>query len=46
MCTVGVVECILVWRTGKEDEVLRSEFGKTWEDWARRTRYRLLPYVY
>lgn len=43
---VGVVMATLVWRTGKEDEVLKREFGKLWETWARGTRYRLVPYVY
>ena len=29
-----------------EDEVLRRAFGKQWEDWAARTRYKLAPYVF
>ena len=44
--TVGIVESILVWRTTKEDEVLRAEFGKTWEAWAGKTQYRIIPYVF
>lgn len=44
--TVGIVESILVWRTTKEDEVLRAEFGKTWETWARKTQYRIIPFVF
>ena len=37
---------VVVGRTRREDEVLRREFGSAWEEWARRTRYRLVPYVY
>ncbi|EMD40150.1 hypothetical protein CERSUDRAFT_45691, partial [Gelatoporia subvermispora B] len=29
-----------------EDEVLRREFGEQWEEWARRTPYRLIPGIY
>ena len=36
----------LLWRTGTEDRMLRTEFGKEWEKWARGTRYRLIPCVY
>ena len=33
-------------RTSVEDEVLRKEFGKQWEEWAERTPYKLLPFVF
>ena len=33
-------------RPAKEDEVLRRVFGKEWEEWARRTPYRMIPYIY
>ncbi|KZT66121.1 hypothetical protein DAEQUDRAFT_696075 [Daedalea quercina L-15889] len=33
-------------RTATEDRVLRKEFGKQWEDWAERVRYRLVPGLY
>ncbi|KAI0365388.1 ICMT-domain-containing protein [Pilatotrama ljubarskyi] len=33
-------------RVAKEDAVLRQEFGEQWEEWARKVRYALLPYVY
>ena len=36
----------LCWRTADEDKMLRGEFGERWEEWARRTRYRLVPLVY
>ena len=37
---VGVVRC----RT--EDEELRKKFGAEWEAYARKTPYRLIPYIY
>ncbi|CDO72822.1 hypothetical protein BN946_scf185002.g7 [Trametes cinnabarina] len=36
----------LLSRMAKEDAVLRREFGSQWEEWAKRTPYRLIPYVY
>ena len=33
-------------RAGREDAVLREEFGVQWEAWAERTPYKLLPYVF
>ncbi|KAI0357021.1 ICMT-domain-containing protein [Trametes cingulata] len=42
-----VVTCVgLVRRVRKEDEVLRGEFGREWEEWAGRVPYALVPYVY
>jgi protein-S-isoprenylcysteine O-methyltransferase Ste14 len=35
-----------VLRTRREDEALRSEFGKEWDAWAARTPYRLIPFVF
>ena len=43
-CLVGMGN--LMRRVGEEDRVLRKEFGGQWEAWARRTRYRLVPFVY
>ncbi|KAI9068221.1 hypothetical protein FKP32DRAFT_1562179 [Trametes sanguinea] len=37
---------IVVRRVGKEDVVMRKEFGEQWDEWARRTRYALVPFVY
>ncbi len=37
---------MLIARTWKEDEVLRGEFKQQWDEWARRTPYRLLPFVF
>lgn len=33
-------------RTSIEDEVLRKEIGKQWEECAKRTPYKLLPFVF
>ncbi|KAI0086921.1 ICMT-domain-containing protein [Irpex rosettiformis] len=33
-------------RVTVEDEVLRREFGERWDEYAKRTPYRLFPFVY
>lgn len=33
-------------RTGREDEMMRKEFGEEWDEWAKRTPYKLIPYIY
>lgn len=40
------VLAMLVSRVNKEDAVLRREFGEEWDGYAKRTPYRLLPFVY
>lgn len=37
---------VMVARIPKEDAVLRETFRGEWDAWARRTPYRLVPYVY
>ena len=37
---------VLVGRAEVEDQVLRKEFGKDWEEWVRRVPYRFIPYVF
>ncbi|RPD60591.1 hypothetical protein L226DRAFT_460934 [Lentinus tigrinus ALCF2SS1-7] len=37
---------VTVRRVPREDAVMRKEFGKEWEQWAKRTPYRLIPYLY
>ncbi|KAI0828990.1 hypothetical protein BC628DRAFT_1409021 [Trametes gibbosa] len=37
---------LMLTRVEKEDAVLRESFGAEWEEWARRTPYKLIPYVY
>lgn len=42
--TVGVLN--MQKRVVTEDEMLKKEFGKEWEEWARKTRYRLFPGIW
>ena len=37
---------VFVMRTADEDKLLRKQFPEEWERWARRTPYRLIPYIY
>ena len=37
---------IILRRPSREDEVLRKEFGKEWEEWSERTPCKLIPHVY
>jgi protein-S-isoprenylcysteine O-methyltransferase Ste14 len=41
----GAIIALFLWRTSREDRVLRRELAG-YEDFARRTRYRLLPGVW
>ncbi|KAF9483414.1 hypothetical protein BDN70DRAFT_960801 [Pholiota conissans] len=47
---VGAVLCLpfaSMWRRmPREDELLRKEFGREWEEWAANVRWRIVPYVY
>ncbi|KAG6852720.1 hypothetical protein C0991_009584 [Blastosporella zonata] len=36
----------IVQRIPEEDRLMKSSFGKEWEEWARRVRYRLIPGIY
>ncbi|KAM5540914.1 hypothetical protein V8D89_005558 [Ganoderma adspersum] len=42
ICLTGGV----IRRVSTEDEVLKNRFGQEWEEWARRTPYKLVPYLY
>jgi len=42
---VTVLAGVLAWRIHDEEELMHSEFGTTWEAYARRT-WRLVPFVY
>jgi len=33
-------------RSKKEDNMLKKEFGKQWEEWAMNVPYRLFPGIY
>ncbi|EIM84396.1 uncharacterized protein STEHIDRAFT_61594 [Stereum hirsutum FP-91666 SS1] len=44
--TVILVYSALVFmRAEKEDKMLKEEFGKEWEEWAERTKWRFIPWV-
>lgn len=39
----------MIWlcsRVESEDAMLKKQFGKEWEKWAEKTRYKLIPFVY
>ena len=33
-------------RMSKEDIALRNQFGKKWDDWAKRVPYSIFPCIY
>ena len=33
-------------RMSKEDKALRNQFGKKWDDWAKRVPYSIFPGIY
>ena len=33
-------------RMSKEDIALRNQFGKKWDDWAKRVPYSIFPGIY
>lgn len=37
---------LLLARASAEDKILKKEFGEQWEAWARRTPYKVIPYVW
>ena len=41
----AVTACLVIWRTSREDQTLRRELPG-YEEYAARTRYRLLPGVW
>lgn len=40
------VPALLMARVDTEDDVLRKEFGEEWDEYAKKTPYRLIPYLY
>jgi len=36
----------LMMRTPTEDRILKEEFGKEWDAWAKKTPYRVIPWVF
>ena len=47
MLALGVASLVplMIRRANVEDQVLRKEFGKEWEEWARVVRYKFIPGV-
>ncbi|EGN98771.1 hypothetical protein SERLA73DRAFT_54641, partial [Serpula lacrymans var. lacrymans S7.3] len=37
---------VLFMRYPAEDEMMKKEFGKEWEEWAGRVKYWLIPGIY
>jgi len=37
---------LLMSRMSKEDIALRNQFGKKWDDWAKRVPYSIFPGIY
>lgn len=50
MVGIGTAQALIVTalmaRVPKEDEMMRKEFGKEWDDWAKRVPYKLIPGIY
>lgn len=46
LVVVVMVDIATFKRIAGEEEVLRQNFGTDWEEWARKTPYKLIPYVY
>ena len=41
-----LVSLLLLARMSKEDIALRNQFGKKWDDWAKRVPYSIFPGIY
>ncbi|THH12806.1 hypothetical protein EW146_g7339 [Bondarzewia mesenterica] len=46
MLCISGFSIVFVWRTYREDELLKEEFGLDWETWRRSVRYKLVPWIY
>lgn len=46
MVLAGVMLGMVFTRVGKEDAVLKEAFESQWVEWARRTPYAMIPFVY
>lgn len=42
----GYVFVSLTMRTTPEDKMMRKKFGKEWDAYVQRVRYRLIPYIF
>ena len=48
LSSVGVFAMLIVTlgRMRHEDQALREEFGKEWEEWAKKVQYFVLPGIW
>jgi protein-S-isoprenylcysteine O-methyltransferase Ste14 len=42
----ALLPIVMFFRTFEEDRVLKKHFGKEWDAYAKRTRFRLIPYLF
>ncbi|KAF9043396.1 hypothetical protein BJ165DRAFT_1484730 [Panaeolus papilionaceus] len=43
---MGAAYAITIARMRQEDKVIQSQFGKEWEEWAKRVPYKIMPGIY
>ncbi|KAL4243846.1 Protein-S-isoprenylcysteine O-methyltransferase [Abortiporus biennis] len=43
---LGMIPLKLIQRIPKEDMVMKMEFREQWQRWAKKTKYKLFPYIY
>lgn len=41
-----IIPFILCARMEQEDAIMRSEFGDSWQAWARKTPCKFIPFIY
>lgn len=40
------IPILLVSRIPMEDRVMKAQFKEQWDEWAKKTPYRLVPFIY
>jgi len=46
LTSLTIATLAFVRRAPLEDALLRKRFGKQWDEWAEKVRYRMVPYIY
>ncbi|KAI0685296.1 hypothetical protein BC835DRAFT_1310074 [Cytidiella melzeri] len=46
LCYTAGLPCVMLLRTSSEDRVLRRHVPKEWDAYAKRTAYKMIPYVF
>ncbi|TFK52665.1 hypothetical protein OE88DRAFT_1734626 [Heliocybe sulcata] len=46
LCLSAVAAPGLLARVPREDKMMKDQFGEQWDEWAKKTPYRLVPYIY